>query len=261
TGVVRDGLAFTTLGTSGVVYAHSSQVQIDPKGRVHTFCSAVPGEWHIMGVALASGLSLKWFRDNFCTEEIAQAQREGVDPYVVMDREAAGIRPGSDRLLYLPYLMGERTPHLNPDCRGVFFGLSAIHTRAHLIRAVMEGVSFSMLDALKILKELNVSVSEMLACGGGGSSPLWRKILSDMFGCPVTTVESNGGPSLGVALLAGVGTGAYNSVPEACDAVIRKDKLQQPDPALTALYGGYHSLFAQLYKSLEKDFSTLGGLS
>lgn len=260
TGVVQDGLAFATIGTSGVVYAHSSKVQIDPRGRVHTFCSAVPGEWHMMGVSLASGLSLKWFRDNFCTQEIAQAASDGVDPYFLMDREAALIPAGSDRLLYLPYLMGERTPHLNPDCRGVFFGLSAIHTRAHMIRAVMEGVGFSLCDSLQILRELHVNVSEMLACGGGGSSPLWRKILSDQFGCPVKTIASNGGAALGVALLAGVGAGAYKSVPEACAAVIRHDKVTQPDIEQNALYSKYHALFNGLYKSLEADYAALAKL-
>jgi xylulokinase len=215
TGVVKDGLAFVTIGTSGVVYAHSSKVQIDPKGRVHTFCSAVPGEWHMMGVTLGAGLSLKWFRDNFCREELEMAQSEGVDPYMVMDRSAEAIRPGCDRLIYLPYLMGERTPHLDPDCRGVFFGLSAMHTRGHLIRAVMEGVSFSLLDCALILHEMGAGITEMMACGGGGGSPLWCKMLSDMFGCEVSTLSSKEGPALGVALLAGVGTGVYSSVQDA----------------------------------------------
>lgn len=136
----------------------------------------------MMGVMLASGLSLKWFRDNFCSEEIEKAKNENADPYVIMDCEAAAIRPGCDRLLYLPYLMGECTPHLNPDCRGVFFGLSAMHTRAHLLRAVMESVSFSLLDSALILREMGVKISEMMACGGGGTSSLWRKMMSDMFG-------------------------------------------------------------------------------
>lgn len=260
TGVVRDNRAFTTIGTSGVVFAHSSKVQIDPKGRVHTFCSAVPGEWHMMGVTLAAGLSLKWFRDNFCSKEMEEAAAKGVDPYQIMDEEAAKIKPGCDRLLYLPYLMGERTPHLDPDCRGVFFGLSAMHTRAHLLRAVMEGVSYSLLDCTKILRELGVNVSEMIACGGGGTSALWRKMLSDMFGCNVYTVNSKQGPALGVALLAGVGSGAYSSVQEACDAVIKRDKCEKPDAELTSAYGKYHNLYTQVYKSLKADYSELSKL-
>lgn len=260
TGVVKDGLAFATIGTSGVVYAHSSEVRIDPKGRVHSFCSAVPGEWLTMGVTLGAGLSLKWFRDNFCYGEIEQAKREGRNVYALTDGEAEKIKPGCDRLIYLPYLMGERTPHLDPDCRGVFFGLSAMHTRAHLIRAVMEGVTFSLLDCVLILREMGMDISRMMACGGGGSSPLWRKMLSDMFGCEVTTVASKEGPALGVALLAGVGSGAYSSVQQACEAVIKTDKLQKPDKALTELYGRYHKLYKKLYVSLKDDYKTLASL-
>lgn len=260
TGVVKDKLAFATIGTSGVVYAHSSKVRIDPKGRVHSFCSAVPGEWLTMGVTLGAGLSLKWFRDNFCHEEIEQAKREGINVYALTDKEAEQINPGCDRLLYLPYLMGERTPHLDPDCRGVFFGLSAMHTRAHLIRAVMEGVSFSLLDCVLILREMGIDISRMMACGGGGSSPLWRKMLSDMFGCDVTTVASKEGPALGVALLAGVGAGAFSSVQQACEAVIKTDKLQKPDAKLTELYGKYHALYTRLYQSLQNDYKILANI-
>ena len=260
TGVVRDGLAFTTIGTSGVVYAHSSKVQIDPKGRVHTFCSAVPGEWLMMGVTLAAGLSLKWFRDQFCSQELIQAEAEGVDPYTVMDRKAETVSPGCDRLLYLPYLMGERTPHLDPDCRGVFFGLSAVHTRAHMIRAIMEGVSHSLLDCAEILRGMGADISEMTACGGGGSSGVWRKMLSDMFGCDVVTITSKEGPALGVALLAGVGTGVYFSVQDSCDAVIVHDMVQKPDKQITRVYTSYHQLYDELYQSLQADFKRLSAL-
>ena len=200
TGTVQDGKAFTTIGTSGVVFAHTSKLSIDPKGRVHTFCCAVPGAWHVMGVTQGAGLSLKWFRDNFCHEEMIAAAGMKKDPYFLMDKQAEEIPIGSDRLLYLPYLMGERTPHLDPNCRGVFFGLSAMHTRQHLLRAVMEGVTFSQRDSVEVLREMGVSINEMLACGGGGSSPLWRQMLADVYGCPVKTVVSKEGPALGVAI-------------------------------------------------------------
>ena len=139
TGVVKDGTAFTTIGTSGVVFAHTSKPAIDPKGRIHTCCCAVPGAWHMMGVTQAAGLSLKWFKDQFCQDLVKEAEEKGADVYDQINKDVAAVAPGSNRLLYLPYLMGERTPHLDPDCRGVFFGLSAIHTRKHLLRAVMEG--------------------------------------------------------------------------------------------------------------------------
>lgn len=201
TGVVKDGTAFTTIGTSGVVFAHSSQVTIDPKGRVHTCCCAVPGAWHVMGVTQGAGLSLKWFRDQFCQDYIKEAKEQGIDSYDLINRDVEGIPAGSERLIYLPYLMGERTPHLDPDCRGVFFGLSAMHTRAHLLRAVMEGVSYSLADCNDILKEMGVKVNQMMACGGGGRSPIWRQMLADLYGCPVKTVSQSEGPALGVAIL------------------------------------------------------------
>ncbi len=260
TGVVRDGRAFTTLGSSGVVFAHSSKVTIDPKGRVHTFCCAVPGEWHVMGVTQAAGLSLQWLRNNVCSEEMAIANEKGLDPYVVMTDEAAKVPAGSDKLYYLPYLNGERTPHLDPDCRGVFFGLSGIHTRANLIRAVLEGVTYSQRDSLGVLREMGVNVSEMMACGGGGRSPLWRQMLADNFHCPVKTVNSPEGPALGVAILAGAGTGLYASVPEACDALIRCEKEQLPDKGMMAEYDRFYPLYQELYQDLKGSFKALAAL-
>ena len=182
TGVVEDGKAFTTIGTSGVVFAHSSTVSIDPKGRVHTFCCAVPGQWHIMGVTQGAGLSLKWFRDNFCESEKETAAQMGVDPYYLMDQQAEQSPIGAGRLLYLPYLMGERTPHLDPDCRGVFFGLSAIHQKRDLLRAVLEGVAYSLNDCKNIIGGMGVPVSDMMACGGGGTSKIWRRLVPSMRG-------------------------------------------------------------------------------
>ena len=205
TGVVEDGKAFTTIGTSGVVFAHTSKISIDPKGRVHTCCAAVPNSWHVMGVTQGAGLSLKWFRDNFCSAEKETAKYMGVDEYYLMDKEAATVSIGANRLLYLPYLMGERTPHLDPNARGVFFGLSAMHTKKEMLRAVMEGVSYSLRDCVEVFKQMSISVSDMMACGGGGTSPLWRQMLADLYACPVKTAASKEGPALGVALLASVG--------------------------------------------------------
>jgi len=159
TGTVRDGRAFTTIGTSGVVFAHSSKITIDPKGRVHTFCCAVPNCWHVMGVTQAAGLSLSWYLDNFCQDYKEKAKLANVSFYDYINREAESVPMGSNKLLYLPYLMGERTPHLDPNCRGVFFGLSAIHKQADLLRAVMEGVSYSLKDCQSILQEMGLELS------------------------------------------------------------------------------------------------------
>lgn len=260
TGVVRDGRAFTTIGTSGVVYAHASKVTIDPKGRVHTFCCAVPGCWHVMGVTQGAGLSLKWYRDNFCEAEKAAAAGMGVDPYYLMDRQVERVPIGSNRLLYLPYLMGERTPHLDPDCRGVFFGLSAIHTKYDMLRAVMEGVTYSLRDCVEILREMGLDTSQMMACGGGGSSPLWRQMLADVFGCGVRTTVSKEGPALGVAILAGVGAGLFSSVGEACDSLVEKNAVQQPDQAAVERYDAYYQLYTRLYPSLRDRFRELAEL-
>ncbi len=260
TGVVRDGTAFTTIGTSGVVFAHSSQVTIDPEGRVHTCCCAVPGAWHVMGVTQAAGLSLKWFKDHFCQDYSQEAQKQGVDVYDLINRDISQVEPGSNKLIYLPYLMGERTPHLDPDCRGVFFGLSAIHTKAHMLRAIMEGVSYSLSDCNDILEEMGIRVGQMMACGGGGKSPVWRQMLADMYGCGVKTVAQTEGPALGVAILAGVGCGIYESVEAACDVLISEDKSAEPDARQAELYGRYHQLYKKLYVDLKDSYKTLAAL-
>ncbi|HIY28490.1 MAG TPA: xylulokinase [Firmicutes bacterium] len=260
TGVVEDGKAFVTIGTSGVVFAHTSDISIDPKGRVHTFCCAVPGCWHVMGVTQGAGLSLKWYRDNFCQAEMETAKGMGKDPYFLMDQQAERVPIGCNKLLYLPYLMGERTPHLDPDCRGVFFGLSAIHTKYDMLRAVMEGVTFSQRDSVEILREMGVDLKEMLACGGGGSSPLWRQMLADTFNCEVKTVVSKEGPALGVAILAGVGAGIYKSVEEGCRAVIRTNPPQPPIAENVPQYEKFYQIYRSLYPALKDSYQQLAKL-
>ena len=260
TGVVEDGKAFTTIGTSGVVFAHTSNISIDPKGRVHTCCAAVPNSWHVMGVTQGAGLSLKWFRDNFCNAEKETAKLMGVDEYYLMDKQAETVPVGAERLLYLPYLMGERTPHLDPDARGVFFGLSAMHTKKHMLRAVMEGVSYSLRDCVEVFRQMNINVSDMMACGGGGSSPLWRSMLADLYNCPVKTVASKEGPALGVALLASVGAGIYQSVPEACKAVVKADKIQEPVAERVSEFEKYYQLYTEIYPAIKEQYKKLAVL-
>lgn len=258
TGVVVKGSAFTTIGTSGVVYAHTDSPVIDPKGRVHTFCCAVPGAWHVMGVTQAAGLSLQWLRNNICTEETKASEKSGVPVYKIMDDKAANIPIGAEKLLYLPYLMGERTPHLDPNCRGVFFGFSAVHTRAHMIRAVMEGVGYSLYDCVSVLREMGIVPEEMLVTGGGGRSELWRRMLCDIFDLPLRTIDSQEGPALGVAALAAVGAGIYKTVPEACEVMVKKSANKTlPVEANTEIYHKYHDIYKNLYKSLKNDFKAL----
>ncbi|MBQ5973291.1 MAG: xylulokinase, partial [Oscillospiraceae bacterium] len=233
---------------------------VDPRGRVHTLCHAVPGCWHVMGVTQAAGLSLKWFRDNFCGDEIRAAAEAGVDPYVLMDREAAGAAPGSGGLFYLPYLMGERTPHLDPNARGAFVGLSARHGKKELLRAVMEGVAYSMKDCMEILREMGVETGEVRAGGGGGRSPLWRQMMADVFGLPVTVTRSAEGPALGVAILAGTAAGIYASVAEGCDVCVARAGSQEPDAASAAVYAAGYPVYGGLYRSLKDDFARIAAL-
>lgn len=259
TGVVKAGKAFTTIGTSGVVYAVSDTVSIDLEGRVHTLCASVPGKWTVMSCTQGAGLSLKWIRDNFCYEELMEAEKKGMDPYQIMTELAQKAGVGAGGLIYLPYLMGERSPHPDPDSRGVFFGLSAMHNKSNIIRAVMEGVAFSQLECVDVFRELGVNIDDMMACGGGGRSELWRQMLADLYQCPVSTIKSDEGPASGAAILAGVGAGIYKSVEEGCSITIRKNIVQQPQNNYDA-YEGYYGLYKKLYQSLKGDFKTLGKL-
>lgn len=260
-GVVSGGRAFATIGTSGVVFAHSPEVTYDPKGRIHSFCSAVPNEWHVMGVIQAAGLSLRWFRDNFCASEQIEADARGIDVYKVMDEYASEVPVGSNRLLYLPYLMGERTPHLDPFAKGAFIGLTSMHTRHDMLRAVMEGVTFALRDSLMIFKDAGIGVEEMMACGGGASSPLWRQMLADVFGCDVKTASSNEGGALGAALLAATGTGIYKNVREACDATLKIKSVCEPDAENVKKYNELYSIYSGLYEKIKSDCRALSEMN
>lgn len=262
TGVVEDGKAFTTIGTSGVVFAHSSKVKIDPQGRVHTFCCAVPGQWHQMGVTQACGYSLQWYIDNCGGSYVSEAKEKGVDVHDIIDQDVLKTPIGANKLIYLPYLNGERTPHLDPDCRGVFFGLSSMHTRADMARAVYEGMIYSLTDCKDVLTEMGVPVTEMMACGGGLKNPVKRKMLADSFGLTVKSVTAKEGPALGVAILAGVGTGIYPSVQEACSKMIHTDpdSVCEPDFDNKKEYDKYHAIYKELYKDLKGTFKKLAAL-
>src|SRR4029077_13819800 len=219
--IVEPGIVSCTIGTSGVVFAHMENVAYDPAGRVHTFCHAVRSKWHVMGVTQGAGLSLQWFRNQMCAPGVS---------YDDLTREAAGAAAGSQGLYWLPYLMGERTPHLDATARGGWIGLTASHRRADLIRSLIEGVSYSQKDCRDIVESLGVQVSSVRASGGGAKSPFWRQVLADVFAKPVVTMASQEVSDLGVALLAMVGTGEYASVPEVCGAVLAEAARVEPLP-------------------------------
>ena len=250
TGVCKNGKAFTTVGTSGVVFAHTDKPLIDKKGRIHTFCCAVPGEWHVMGVTQAACLSFNWFRENLADGLSAKE----------LDQKCSEIPIGADRLLYLPYLMGERTPVLNSSARGVFFGLSAHHTKEHMARAVMEGVTFSLCNCLDVLDETGINPSDMAICGGGAKSALWRGMIADAYGMPLTTVSSPEAPALGVAILAGVGVGIYDSVAQACDKMVKVKSVTEFDENNHAEYKKFYDVYCSLYPSLKESFGKLAKL-
>lgn len=244
TGIVREGIVSDTLGTSGVVFASTDKPLIDPKGRVHTFCHAVKGKWHIMGVTQGCGLSMQWSRDNI----------SGGMTYNEMGELASTASVGSDNLVFLPYLMGERTPHLDSYCRGMFFGLSNIHTKKQLMRSVYEGITFSQMDCLEIIRGLDVVLSEVRVGGGGAKSDFWQQMLADVFRADITTVNSTEGGALGVAILAGVGAGIYQSEEQAVDEIIAvntRKKAQDVD------YTKYYEIYKALYTANKDLFEKL----
>jgi xylulokinase len=240
-GIVEPGIVSCTLGTSGVVFAHMEKVAYDPEGRVHTFCHAVRGKWHVMGVTQGAGLSLQWFRNQLAP---------GAD-YDQLTTEAASAPAGSQGLYWLPYLMGERTPHLDASARGGWIGITARHTRADLVRSLLEGVSYSQKDCLDIIEQLGVAVESVRVSGGGARSAFWRRLLADVFNRRVVVLETQEGSAYGAALLALVGTGAYASVPEVCRAAIREVESVPPEATSAAAYAKAHELYKDLYPALK----------
>lgn len=259
-GIVERGVLSTSIGTSGVMFVHSDEVKIDPAGRVHTFCHAVRGKWHMMGVNLSAGGSLQWFRNALCQVDAEKARKAKTEIYDLLTAEAEVVASGSEGLFFLPYLSGERTPHADPDARGCFVGLTLAHTRGHMIRAVMEGVTYSMRDSLAIIEGLGVPVRQIRASGGGSRSPLWRQIQADVFGRKVVTINTEEGPAYGVALLAAVGAGAFKNIQEACAATIRVVKETAVQRPAKRYYDRAFPIYQQLYCSLKQDFKQIAAL-
>ena len=253
-GIVEPGLVSATIGTSGVIFSHLDKIAYDPEGRVHTFCHAVPGKWHVMGVTQGAGLSLQWFRNQLGRDAVVEAERRGVDPYEILTEEAAQAPAGSEGLYWLPYLMGERSPHLDAQARGGWIGLTARHTRAHLIRSVIEGVSYSLQDCLGVVASLGVGVKIVRASGGGARSELWRRILASVFGVPIATLESQEGSAYGAALLSMVGSRRFGSVAEACRTAIQECERVEPDPDWRSRYDADYPIFQRLYPALKERF-------
>jgi xylulokinase len=241
-GIVQPGAVSATIGTSGVVFAATSRPALDTRGRVHTFCHAIPDRWHVMGVTQAAGLSLRWFRDQFARAE----------NYDQLCDEASNVPTGSDGVLWAPYLMGERTPHLDPHARAALVGLTANHTRAHVVRAILEGVAFSLRDTLTIFSEMNVPVENIRLGGGGARSPLWRQIQTDVYGRAVEVLEAEEGAAYGAALLAGVGAGIWSSVDDACAQAVRVASRIEPAIEAIEIMNKRYEAFRMLYPALHR---------
>jgi xylulokinase len=248
-GVVEEGLLSSSVGTSGVLFAASEGFNPDPSGRVHAFCHAVPGGYHLMGVTLSAGGSLQWWRDATGTD------------YDELVQEASRVEPGAEGLVFLPYLSGERTPHLDPRARGAFVGLTARHGIPHMTRAVMEGVVFSLRDSLEIVRELEMPVDQVRATGGGARSSLWRELQADVYGVPIRRTTADEGPAHGAALLSGVAAGVYRDVGEACSTVRLRDEVTEPDPERSRTYEEIYELYRSLYPATASAMHRLADLA
>jgi xylulokinase len=257
-GVVKPGLALVSVGTSGIVLAYADSPQVDTSGpvpRVHTFNHAVPHAWYLMGVTQGAGLSLHWVRDNIGLPEIALERWTKVDAYEILAREAASVPPGCEGLIFLPYLQGERTPHLDAYARGGWIGLTASHDRRHLIRSVMEGVAFSLKDCFTIISEQGLKLEQMRATGGGARSALWRQIIADVLGTELVLTNATEGPAFGAALLAGVASGVYASVQQACEQTVHVVEHTEPRAEVAPAYAEAYATYRALYPALKPIIS------
>lgn len=257
-GIVEEGHISATFGTSGVVFAASDSYRRDPRGRLHAFCHAVPGKWHMMGVVLSAGGSLRWFRDALCAEELELAKRQGVDAYELLTAEAATTSPGAEGLSFLPYLTGERTPHPDPNARGAFVGLTLRHGKAHMTRAVLEGITYAMRDSLELMRELGVAPSEVRASGGGAESAFWRQMMADVFQCSIVTSAVPQGAAHGAALLAAVGAGSFPDVETAAKSGLKWGQASRPDSNCAEAYEAAYERYQRLYPALAAEFELAG---
>ena len=259
-GIVRAGVVSATMGTSGVVFAHAPEPGFDPLGRLQRGCHAVPGAWCVMGVVLAAGGSFQWYRNQLGQVEVDAAKARGLDPYFLLNDEAAMAGPGAEGLFFLPYLTGERAPYYDSDAKGAWIGLTVRHSRPHLIRSILEGASYAMRDSLELIREMGVNIEQIRVSGGGARSPLWRQIQADIYGGDVHTVNATEGPAFGVALLAMVGAGLFSSVPEACDATIRLVDQTAVEPSVKAFHDRGYAIYRKLYQDLRETFVSISDL-
>lgn len=255
-GVVRTGTIAATIGTSGVVFGCCDTPFIDEQHRaMYSLCHSVPGKYCFLGCTLGAGGSFKWMRDTFFSAQKEALAAAGKDVYDFMTELAAGVSPGSEGLVFLPYLNGESTPHVDPDARGVFFGLSLRHGIGAMCRSVMEGVTYSLRDTIEILRSFGLTINEVRAMGGGAKSALWRQMQADIFNASVVTMNVEEGPAAGAAIMAAVGIGYFKSIEEACDVIVKPVSTTEPIAANVAIYDEFYQTYRSLYPSLKQDFA------
>jgi xylulokinase len=256
-GIIQSGIISDSIGTSGVVFAYSDEPVYDGQGRLHSFCHAVPGKWHLMGVTLSAAGSQKWYFDTFGPSPKMQKRFPDEKGYKLLDRQAEDAPIGADGLIFLPYMSGERTPHADPFARGVFFGLSYVHNQNHFARSIMEGVAFSQKDCLALMQELGIKSKKIILIGGGAKSKIWRQIISDILETDIVTLVSEEGPAFGAALLAGVGSEIFTSVDDAVLRTVREATHIRPIDKNIKIYNKIYAIFKSLYKDLKDDYKKL----
>ncbi len=260
TGIVRSGLVSSSIGTSGVVFAHSDEIRLDPKGRLHTFCHAVPERNHLMAVTLSAGNSLRWLRD-VLREPMGLTEKENAINYNLLSEMAEKVPVGAEGLIFLPYLSGERTPHLDPLASGAFIGLTARHTVSHMVRAVMEGVAFSLRDGFEIMNDLEVPIEQVRAIGGGGKSSVWCQIQADIFGTEVVNLAVEEGPAYGAALLAIAADQDAEGVTNVSESCVKTTTKFQPEAASVKKYNQIYAVYKDLYPSLKGHMHQLANFA
>ncbi|MBU4349195.1 xylulokinase [bacterium] len=251
-GIIQEGRVMVSIGSSGVVLAQTDDPQADQEGRIHLFNHACPDSWYMMGVMLSAGISYEWLKKKLFNNRLSCAK---------LDQLAEEIEPGSEGLIFLPYLYGERTPHANANARGVYFGISGKHDQRHFTRSVLEGVTFALKDSLELIKDKGVKIKEIRAIGGGAKSRVWQQILADILGEEINLLNVEEGPAFGAALIAGVGVGVYGSFAEAVNRIIKVEKTIIPRTQNSERYNQYYQLYKKLYYSLKENFKELAKLT
>ncbi len=255
-GIVKEGMVSATLGTSGVVFAQSDEYRIEPQGKLHAFCHAVPGKWHLMGVMLSAAGSFQWYKSQLGKEEHAKELNGQGNAYDLLTEDASKVEPGCEGLVFLPYLSGERTPYPDPHARGSFVGLTLRHSKPHLTRAVLEGVSYGLKDSLSLMQGLGVNPEKVILSGGGTRSGLWKQMLADIFQTRCCLVNATEGAAYGAALLAAVGCNVISTVEEASKLWIRETELVELGPNLEK-YKKNYQIYCDLYPALKESFHKL----